>query len=53
MATRKKHIILTPPVRKGKTIKVRLDARTIIQLKSEKALAFWKKRYPKAEIIKD
>ena len=53
MATRRKHLILTPPVRAGKAIKVRLDARTVVMVKNAKALAFWKERYPKAEIIKD
>ncbi len=49
---KKKPIILTQPVKKGpKSIKVRLDARTVITLQSKKALAFWKERYPKAEII--
>ncbi len=32
-------------------IKVRLDHRTIITLKDMEALAFWKERYPKLEII--
>ncbi len=53
MATRRKHLILTPPVRAGKAIKVRLDARTVVMVKNAKALAFWKERYPKAEVIKD
>jgi hypothetical protein len=51
MARRKK-LILTQPVRNSiNAIKVRLDAKTIITLASEKALAAWKLRYPKAEII--
>lgn len=51
MARRKK-LILTQPVKEGlKAIKVRLDARTIITLASEKALEFWKQRYPKLEVI--
>lgn len=53
MATRRKNLILTPPVREGKPVKVRLDARTVVLVKNPKALAFWKKRYPKAEVIKD
>ena len=52
MARRKKQLILTQPVRKGiKAIKVRLDQRTIITLSDLKKLAFWKERYPKAEVI--
>ncbi|MCB0792545.1 MAG: hypothetical protein H6595_06525 [Flavobacteriales bacterium] len=52
MPRKKKDLVLTRPVKKGvKEFKVRLDHRTIITLSSEKAFAFWKKRYPKAEII--
>jgi hypothetical protein len=52
MARKKKSIILSQPVRKGiKAIKVRLDQRTIITLSDLKKLAFWKERYPKAEVI--
>jgi hypothetical protein len=52
MPRKKKPLILTQPVKEGlKAIKVRLDARTVITLSSSKALAFWKERYPKAEII--
>jgi hypothetical protein len=51
MARRKK-LILTQPIKTGlNAIKVRLDARTIITVASEKALALWKQRYPKAEVI--
>lgn len=32
-------------------IKVQLDARTTITLASEKALAFWRTRYPQLRII--
>lgn len=49
---RRKELILTQPVKKGvKEIKVRLDHRTIITLTDLKKLAFWKERYPKAEVI--
>lgn len=49
---RKKKLILTQPVKHGiKAIKVRLDTRTIITLASEKALEFWRQRYPKLEVI--
>jgi hypothetical protein len=52
MPRKKKPIVLTRPVKEGiKEIKVRLDARTIITLASNKALEFWRQRYPKLEII--
>jgi hypothetical protein len=52
MPRRKKQLILTQPVKEGiKAIKVRLDARTIITLASNKALEFWRQRYPKLEVI--
>jgi len=50
---RKKKLILTQVVKEGVTfIKVRLDARTVVHLKSMKAFEFWKGRYPLAEVIK-
>ncbi|MCB0791479.1 MAG: hypothetical protein H6595_08140 [Flavobacteriales bacterium] len=52
MPRKKKQLILTQPVKEGlKAIKVRLDHRTVITLANMKALEFWKKRYPKAEVI--
>ena len=48
---RKKTLILTQPVPDGKTIKVRLDGRTIVHLKSMKTFEFWRQKYPKAEVI--
>jgi len=52
MPRKKKPIVLSQPVRNGlSSIKVRLDARTVITLASLKALDFWKQRYPKAEVI--
>jgi len=52
MPRKKKALILTQPVKQGlKAIKVRLDARTVITLASQKALEFWRQRYPKLEII--
>lgn len=52
MPRKKKALILTQPVKSGlKAIKVRLDARTVITLASQKALEFWRQRYPKLEII--
>lgn len=44
--------ILEQRVKPGlKTIKVRLDHRTVITVGSTKALAMWQARYPKAEVI--
>lgn len=52
MPRKKKTLILSQPVKEGlKAIKVRLDARTVITLASQKALEFWRQRYPKLEII--
>ncbi|HRH39427.1 MAG: hypothetical protein IPO05_00685 [Flavobacteriales bacterium] len=52
MPRKKKTLILTQPVKEGlKAIKVRLDARTVITLASQKALEFWRQRYPKLEVI--
>ena len=49
---RNKKLILSQPVKEGlKTIKVRLDSRTVITLSKLEALAFWKQRYPNAEVI--
>jgi hypothetical protein len=52
MPRKKKALILSQPVKAGiKAIKVRLDARTVITLASQKALEFWRQRYPKLEVI--
>ncbi|MBL7958394.1 MAG: hypothetical protein JNM49_10560 [Flavobacteriales bacterium] len=52
MPRKKKALVLSQPVKEGlKAIKVRLDARTVITLASQKALDFWRQRYPKLEII--
>lgn len=52
MPRKKKPLILAQPVKDGiKAIKVRLDARTVITLASQKALEFWRQRYPKLEVI--
>lgn len=49
---RKKKLILSEPLRNRlNTIKVRLDARTVITIGNIKALEFWKQRYPLAEVI--
>ncbi len=48
----RKKPILTQAVKEGATfVKVRLDARTVVHLKSMKAFEFWKTRYPQAEVI--
>ncbi len=52
MARKKKTLVLSEPVRdRLKSIKVRLDARTVITLSNLKSLAFWKQRYPLAVVI--
>jgi len=52
MPRKKKKLILTQPVKVGlKVIKIRLDARTVITLRNLEMLEFWRKRYPKAEVI--
>lgn len=52
MPRKKKTLVLSEPVRDDqKTIKVRLDARTVITVGNRKALDFWKQRYPSAEVI--
>jgi hypothetical protein len=49
---RTKKLILSEPLRdRLKTIKVRLDARTVITIGNMKALEFWKQRYPQAQVI--
>lgn len=53
MPRAKKQLILTQPIRDGlKAIKVQLDHRTVITLASMKALDFWKKRYPQAQVLR-
>jgi len=52
MPRKKKTLVLSEPVRDGhRTIKVRLDARTVITVGNRKALDFWKQRHPSAEVI--
>ena len=49
---RRKKLILSEPLRdRLHTIKVRLDARTVITLGNIKAFDFWKQRYPQAHVI--
>lgn len=52
MPRKKPALILERPIKPGvKEIKVRLDARTIITVSSQKALASWKKRYPNLQVL--
>ena len=52
MPRKKKALVLSQPVKEGlKAIKVRLDARTIITVASNKAREIWRGRYPKLEVI--
>ncbi len=52
MARKKKILVMTEPIRdKTNSMKVRLDARTVITLGNARALEFWKKRYPMAVVI--
>ena len=49
---RQRKLVLSQPIKEGlKTFKVRLDHRTVITLSKLEALAFWKQRYPNAQII--
>ena len=45
--------ILTQPERPSdaNATKLRLDSRTVVTVRSEKAMTFWKSRYPNATII--
>jgi hypothetical protein len=53
MPRAKKPLVLTQPISNGlKAIKVRLDHRTVITLKSLSALDHWRKRYPQAQVIR-
>lgn len=48
----KKIMVLSEPVRdQSKTIRVRIDHRTVITVGSQGALANWLKRYPSAVVI--
>ena len=54
MGSKKKTLILSQPKKEGVTfVKVRLDPRTVVHLKSMKAFAFWKNRYPNARVIEN
>lgn len=47
MARKKREKELQP------NIKVRLDRRTVITVRDQEKLAFWKEKYPSLEIIED
>lgn len=52
MPRKKPALILERPIKQGvKEIKVRLDARTVITVSSQKALASWKLRYPNLKVL--
>jgi len=52
MPRKKKNLVLSEPVRdRLRSIKVRLDPRTVITVGNQAALAFWMKRYPAAVVI--
>ena len=53
MARPKKNLILSEPPSDPnvKAIKVQLDARTTVMLKSMKNFAFWKEKYPDAKVV--
>lgn len=43
---------LTQPEKPGlKTTRIKLDHRTIVTVSSQKAIDFWKERYPKAVVL--
>lgn len=50
-SVRKPHAVLAPATADADCIRVRLDHRTIVLLKSMKSFASWKARYPAAEVI--
>jgi hypothetical protein len=52
MPRKKPALILERPVKKGlKEIKLRIDARTVITVGSQKAVEAWRKRHPKLEVL--
>lgn len=55
MARPKKNLILSEPPSDPdvKPIKVQLDARTTVMLKSMKNFAFWKEKYPEAKVVSE
>jgi hypothetical protein len=51
MSSRKNPILSRPAHADEKCIRVRLDGRTIVLLKSMKNFGYWKERYPLAEVL--
>jgi len=51
MSGRRNLILSRPASADDKCIRVRLDGRTIVLLKSMKSFAYWKERYPLAEVL--
>jgi hypothetical protein len=43
--------ILTKKPTEGKVIKLQVDYRTVISVKSQSALQMWMKKYPNAKIV--
>ncbi|MBK8499791.1 MAG: hypothetical protein IPL52_13485 [Flavobacteriales bacterium] len=48
---RKEPIVTRPATADADCIRVRLNSRTVVLLKSMKSFASWKERYPEAEVI--
>ena len=42
---------LAPRIAPGTSIKVRLNSRTIIYVRTQQALAMWMEKYPGAQVI--
>lgn len=52
MRPRTKNLILTRPAQADEDcIRVRLDRRTIVLIKSMKKFDYWKARYPEAQVM--
>ncbi|MBL7951670.1 MAG: hypothetical protein JNM62_08115 [Flavobacteriales bacterium] len=50
-SSRKEKVMYRPAQADEDCIKVRLDHRTIVLIKSMKKFAYWKEKYPDAEVI--
>ncbi|MCB9178714.1 MAG: hypothetical protein H6590_04750 [Flavobacteriales bacterium] len=50
-AARKEKILSRPATADKDCIRVRLDHRTVVLLKSMRNFAYWKERYPNAEVL--
>lgn len=51
MKNRYRKPILTKKPTEGKVIKLQVDYRTVISVKSQSALEMWMKKYPNAKIV--